>query len=251
MQYGISLLGAVPIRQSAESIAPMTSQLLFGDTFKIKEERKYWSRVETLFDKFEGWVSNLQLRKLSDEEYNKLSKINSTSLNADLMAFVSENDHGSLQPIPLGAQIANCKIFNYDFDGQLSNTNKSKKDLVAIALYYLNTPFLSGGMTPMGIDNSGFTQMVYRFAGHALKRSVEQQSEQGVPLSFIEESEPGDLAFFDDKDGNINHVGIILKDNYIIHAYGKVRIDRIDHTGIFDATAKRYTHQLRVIKKIL
>jgi cell wall-associated NlpC family hydrolase len=87
--------------------------------------------------------------------------------------------------------------------------------------------------------------------GHSLLRDASQQATQGEALSFIEESEPGDLAFFDNAEGKITHVGIIMHDNYIIHVNGKVRIDRIDHSGIFSTELKRHTHQLRVIKKII
>ena len=93
--------------------------------------------------------------------------------------------------------------------------------------------------------------MVYKLNGYKLPRDAAQQSKQGEALSFIEESEPGDLAFFDDEEGNIVHVGIIMMDNYIIHAHGKVRIDRLDHTGIFNVDSKTHTHKLRVIKKIV
>lgn len=108
-----------------------------------------------------------------------------------------------------------------------------------------------GGKTPFGIDCSGFTQMVYMLNGYNLHRTSFQQARQGEPLSFIEESEPGDLAFFDDAEGNIIHVGIMMQDNYIIHVHGKVRIDRIDHSGIYNTDIKKHTHQLRVIKKII
>src|SRR5690606_1141660 len=105
--------------------------------------------------------------------------------------------------------------------------------------------------TPFGIDCSGFTQMVYKLNGHKLLRDASLQAQQGEVLSFIEESEPGDLAFFDNAEGQIIHVGIIMNDNYIIHAHGKVRLDRLDHTGIFNVDSERYSHQLRVIKKIV
>jgi cell wall-associated NlpC family hydrolase len=93
--------------------------------------------------------------------------------------------------------------------------------------------------------------MVYKLNGYKLKRDASQQATQGEALSFIEESEAGDLAFFDNEEGKIIHVGIIMSDNYIIHASGKVRIDRIDHLGIYNVDTERHTHKLRVIKKIV
>jgi len=132
-----------------------------------------------------------------------------------------------------------------------SKAEQDKKNLISTALLYLNAPELNGGKSPFGIDNAGFTLMVYKLNGIQLMRTAEEQASQGEPLSFIEESEAGDLAFFDDRDGVINHVGLIMPDNYIIHVDGKVRIDRLDHTGIFNREKRNYTHQLRVIKKIL
>ena len=93
--------------------------------------------------------------------------------------------------------------------------------------------------------------MVYKLCGYKLYRDANQQAKQGEVLSFIEESEPGDLAFFDNEEGEIVHVGIILKDYNIIHAYGKVRIDTLDHSGIFNSDLQTHTHKLRVIKKII
>ena len=127
----------------------------------------------------------------------------------------------------------------------------SKNNLIETAFLYLNSPYLWGGKTPFGIDCSGFTQMVYKLNGYELLRDASQQATQGDPLSFIEESEPGDLAFFDNADGDIIHVGIIMKDNYIIHAHGKVRIDRLDHSGIYNVDRNLHTHKLRVIKKVV
>ncbi|MGB5358057.1 MAG: NlpC/P60 family protein, partial [Eudoraea sp.] len=110
---------------------------------------------------------------------------------------------------------------------------------------------LYGGKTPFGIDAAGLTQMVYKIHGHPLLRKAAEQATQGEALSFIEESMPGDLAFFDNKEGEINHVGLIMQDNYIVHSYGCVRVDRLDQTGIFNMELGKYTHKLRVIKKII
>jgi gamma-D-glutamyl-L-lysine dipeptidyl-peptidase len=168
----------------------------------------------------------------------------------DLVSF-SSTANDLLIPVLLGSSVDNAAILGHRFEGKTTITETGKPGLVDTALLYLNAPFLWGGKTPFGIDCSGLTQMVYRIHGHRLKRHAADQAAQGDPLSFIEESEAGDLAFFDNKEGSIDHVGIIMKDNYIIHAYGKVRIDRLDHTGIFNAKQGRYTHPLRVIKKII
>ena len=161
------------------------------------------------------------------------------------------------QPIVIGSILPSYKsghaLINnemYQFDG-LTTPGFIKKDkLVENALMYLNAPYLWGGRSPLGIDCSGFTQMVYRLQGVDLPRDAYQQAEVGTTLSFVEESEPGDLAFFDNAEGKITHVGIILEDNHIIHASGKVRIDRIDQQGVFNTEIGNHTHKLRLIKSI-
>lgn len=251
MQYGLAHLSVVPIRESANSSSMMISQLLYGDSFKIKEERKRYSRIQLAYDGFEGWVANNQLTKISEEDFNSIQSTANPNYNTDFLSYATCGNN-ELLPIVIGSRIDACELLNHQIEATLSTSIKGKKsNLVETALLYLNSPFLSGGRTPFGIDSSGFTQMVYKINGEKLLRTTQEQSKQGEALSFIEESEPGDLAFFDDVEGNIDHVGIILKDNYVIHASGQVRIDRLDHTGIFNADTRNYTHSLRVIKKVL
>jgi len=135
----------------------------------------------------------------------------------------------------------------YHINKEIKNVN----DLITYANSFVGTPYLWGGRSPFGIDCSGFVQMVYKLNGYKLDRDSHQQSNLGSALSFIEESEPGDLAFFDNDEGKIIHVGIIMENNKIIHASGKVRIDGIDQSGIYNKETKSHTHKLRVIKKII
>ena len=249
MLYGICLLSVVPVRNQPNEDGALVTQLLYGDDFKIKEERKFWSRIKVTHDSFEGWVQNTQITQIEEETFDKI-KDAAMALNRDLAAHITMHN-GYVTPILLGSSVDIACFFEHQFEGNAPTVIASKEALMDTALSYLNAPYLLGGKTPFGIDCSGFTQMVYKINGYRLSRGTEKQSAQGTPLSFIEESEPGDLAFLDNKEGIIDHVGIILKDNYIIHAHGKVRIDRIDHTGIFNAETKRYSHKLRVIKKII
>ncbi|MHA7844222.1 MAG: C40 family peptidase [Winogradskyella sp.] len=249
MQYGVCNLGIVPIRLEPTDTSEMVTQALYGDFFKVLEKRKKWSRIRFAYDKYEGWIDNKQYIEIEVEQYDLLSK-SDIALSRDLIQFVSDNTD-SIYPIPLGSELNCLNLLEHTFEGNKITGKNEKSNLIDTAFLYLNTPYLWGGKSPFGIDCSGFTQMVYKLNGYHLLRDASQQATQGTALSFIEESEPGDLAFFDNAEGDIIHVGIIMKDNYIIHAHGKVRIDRLDHSGIYNIDKNTHTHRLRVIKKII
>lgn len=248
MRAAICKLGIVPLRAEPCHTSEMVNQVLYGEMFQILEERKHWSRIRTSFDAFEAWIENKQVEILSKEDYLELNS-EELSLSADLIEYVSSDKQ--LIPIPLGSVLNCVDLFSHKHNGHKTGGRKPKENLLETAFLYLNAPFLWGGKTPFGIDAGGFTQMVYKLNGLRLFRNAVDQASQGESLSFIEESEPGDLAFFDNAEGKIDHVGIMMSDNFIIHADGKVRLDRIDHSGIYNADLRRHTHQLRVIKKII
>jgi len=249
MQYGICNLGIVPIRLEASDKSELVTQALYGDLFKVLEQRKKWSRIRFAYDKYEGWIDNKQYFEIEQSVYDQLAS-SEINLSKDLIEYVSD-EADSLYPIPLGSDLNGLDILKHSFDGNSITAPSEKSNIIKTAFQYLNAPYLWGGKTPFGIDCSGFTQMVYKLNGYRLLRDASEQATQGMALSFIEESEPGDLAFFDNADGDIIHVGIIMADNYIIHAHGKVRIDRLDHSGIYNTDINSHTHRLRVIKKII
>jgi hypothetical protein len=227
---------------------------LFGEHFEILEKFNQWSRIKMQYDDYEGWVDSKQYQLISEANYKQLSQ-DAIILNADLIEYIT-GPNNLLLPIPLAASLSflnynDINTASFDFEGTKISGVKSKSAIINSAFMYLNAPYLWGGKTPFGIDCSGFTQMVYKLNGYKLLRDASQQAKQGEALSFIEESEPGDLAFFDNEEGNIIHVGIIMENNYIIHASGKVRIDRLDHLGIYNGDINKHTHKLRVIKKII
>ncbi|RWX01485.1 C40 family peptidase [Flavobacterium cerinum] len=252
--FGICNLAIVPLRLEPSDRSEMTSQVLFGEHFKILEKTEKWSRIELAYDSYNGWIDNKQFKTISETEYNTLST-KPAVLNADLIEYLT-TPNNQLLSIPMGSSLTfldqpSINTEQYIFEGLRASGVTSKENLIHTAFMYLNSPYLWGGKTPFGLDCSGFTQMVYKLNGYSLLRDASQQATQGEALSFIEESEPGDLAFFDNEEGRIIHVGIIMEDNHIIHAHGKVRIDRLDHLGIYNIDTKRHSHKLRVIKKII
>lgn len=252
--FGICNLAVIPLRLEPSDRSEIVSQILFGEHFEILETQKQWRKIKLHFDQYEGWIDEKQFQTISASEFKTLSDI-PIVLNGDLVEYISYGNN-QLLPITLGASVSflsmtSINLQQMSFDGLKLEGIQAKSNLIETAFMYVNAPYLWGGKTPFGIDCSGFTQMVYKLNGYRLFRDAFQQAAQGVPLSFIEESEAGDLAFFDNEEGKIIHVGIIMDDNYIIHASGKVRIDRLDHLGIYNADLNKHTHKLRVIKKII
>ncbi|OIQ28566.1 MAG: hydrolase Nlp/P60 [Bacteroidetes bacterium MedPE-SWsnd-G2] len=249
MQYGICNLSIVPLRDEPADMSELVSQVLYGEFFKVLEQRKKWSRIRLAFDGYEGWIDNKQYLEITEYDF-KMHAQQSPILSKDLVEFV-EDKNTHLHTVVVGSTLNGINLLQHKFDGQITEHQFPKSNLIETAFSYLNAPYLWGGKTPFGIDCSGFTQMVYKLNGYKLFRDASQQATQGEALSFIEESEPGDLAFFDNQEGAIVHVGIIMENNYIIHAHGQVRIDRLDHSGIYNADKRMHTHKLRVIKKII
>lgn len=258
MKYGICNLSVIPVRLENSHVSEQINQLLFGEYFSIIDSLNDWVKIENSFDNYIGWIDSKQFLVITEEEYSSLNS--STHYLANDYIDLIFDDENNVIPVPIGSLLPfytertfklGSKTLSYEGEVVISeNTNFEKDKLVDTAYTYLNAPYLWGGKSPLGIDCSGLTQMIYKMNGVQIPRDAAEQAKTGEVLSFIEESEPGDLAFFDNEEGVITHVGIILEDNYIIHSYGNVRIDRIDHTGIFNVDTERHTHKLRVIKKI-
>ncbi len=247
MTLGICNLSIVPVRIVDSDKSEMINQLIYGDIIEILEEKEKWVKIKSVFDDYIGWIDIKQYFKIDD---NIKLDLNNPVYSVNLVEFI-ENNNNELVTIPIGSDISNISLLNHKFDGKTISGKNNRNSIVNTALSFLNSPYLWGGKTPFGIDCSGFTQMVYKINGYKLFRDAKDQANQGKTLSFIEESEAGDLAFFNNDVGDIIHVGIILQNNHIIHASGKVRIDRIDHSGIYNNDLNKHTHSLRYIKKII
>lgn len=256
MRYGICNLSAVPMRLEADHRSEQISQLLFGESFTIESSKGQWLLVESNYDSVRAWVEENQIIEVEKEYFEQYNN-QKLFFSNDFMDFISLEDKNNI-PISLGSHLMGLDNFvlkisekSYNFEGDyVEFDKKSKNKIVDYAFTLLNVPFIHGGKTVLGIDSSALIQLIYKLVGIRLPRTVNEQSKLGEVLSFIEEAEPGDIAFFDNEIGEITHGGIILDDNYIIHAFGKVRIDRLDQSGIFNIETKRHSHKLRVIKKI-
>jgi cell wall-associated NlpC family hydrolase len=237
----------------------MVNQMLFGELCQIFDSTEEWYFISLTHDNYQGWILKKQIKLINEENFKSLhSKEVYHSLELTQHIKSINNDH--LYPIILGSTIYaksakefHIADFSYAFEGNTSEPQEKidRIKIIEYAYLYLHAPYLWGGRSPMGIDCSGLTQMAYKIAGVNILRDASQQATLGDTISFLSEAKKGDLAFFDNAEEEIVHVGILISDTNIIHASENVRIDHIDHQGIFSYEEKKYTHNLRLIKSIL
>lgn len=256
MKYGLCIQTMVSLRETPSHKSQMVNQLLFGDLFLIKDNLDNWLFIETIDDNYEAWVENNQIWLIDELEFEKYRKANRAYSLQDSLLSTSSNGEVSCR-YTLGSCLPLYKTGSFSIDKN-SYTHKNEVqipgrdiDIIMIAKKYLNAPYLWGGRSIFGIDCSGFTQIVFKMAGIMLPRDSSQQIEKGEVINFLEEARQGDLAFFEDEEGTIMHVGILIDNQTIIHASGKVRIDKIDHNGIYNKELQKYTHKLRLVKRII
>jgi len=243
----------VPLRSGPSHKSEMLSQVLFGEKYTEIERSGNWMKIVTHFDSYHGWIDIDHIQQTIDKEDTA-----GNVLNKSLLCFKNDKSKLILEP--------GCEIFKPDFEKKqfsigmnlysasddFSTAHISSTDSITdTALKFINSPYIWGGRIPSGIDCSGLTQLVYKINGINIPRDSWQQAETGRSIDFIDEAEPGDLVFFDNDRGKISHVGMIFSKGLVIHASGRVRIDAIDHQGIYKMETARYSHHLRMIKRIL
>ena len=261
MFHGVVNQSLAAVRREPFERSEMVNQLLFGEFFTLIERYKGWLRVVDQHDNYEGWLDEKLCVLLNDDQAQWLSIPEVESVATRLFTAKIENVAYPIRLCP-GSSLyfynptdgsfkigeTSYQTFSQPVDQPLST---KRETIVELSKNFINSPYLWGGRSPYGIDCSGLTQVLFKLVGVQIPRDASQQVNIGKTIDFISMAKPGDLVFFDDVEGAITHVGMIFSEGSIIHSSGYVKVDRIDHQGIFSTETKTYTHKLRVIKNLI
>jgi hypothetical protein len=257
MEYAVCAVSAAAVRKEARHESEMVNQLLFGDFLRILEYGKDgWVFIEGLVDKYKGWLRSAQLETV---DHAMVDNENKWLLCSNGISDCIETNTGRIH-VPFGANLPGIKnggakigTLSYSYGGEyLADRTKQRGNVEVLRNTlekWINAPYLWGGRTMLGVDCSGFTQIVFKVIGIDLLRDASEQATQGEAVDFLQQARCGDLAFFDDSEGRIYHVGVLLNNHQIIHASGCVRIDAIDNAGIIHKSGGERTHRLRIVKR--
>ncbi len=261
MNHGICALSAIPVRAEPSDRAELVTELLFGECYTVLLTQESWLHIQIAADNYLGWIDFKQHLPVAPDYFQAwLGQDHPRVL--DVVQMVS--DAATRQPVTLG-----CRLPFFDgmtlrvgsrqlfYNGPATNPaqpaggERQAALLRKMALTYLKAPYVWGGKSIFGLDCSGLMQQLFGLLGVQLPRDARQQIAYGQPVHFVSQAQPGDLAFFDNADGAIVHVGLVLEEGLILHAHGEVRLDPLDHNGIFNRDRQRYSHKLRLLKRVL
>ena len=274
--FAINHCTVTPVRQEPSEGSEQLTQLLFGEVCEVLDQLPRWTKIRSTVDGQEGWV-DFKMLTPTDTQY-PISDTRTTVAVPMVIATAMETgeelmltlgtrlpnySHGTFEvlgkqylinPSSVNTVLSTASIAS-DLPSTGANADLQRSDLATIAQSLLNAPYLWGGKNAMGMDCSGFTQVVYATFGVNLLRNAREQMMQGVIVPSLAEAQPGDLAFFDHADRdpkatNISHVGLLLDNKKIIHCSGCVHVDDIDEVGIRLPNGE-LTHHLVQINRYL
>lgn len=242
----------MPVRAEGNHRAEQTTQLLYGEKAEVLEVNdRDWAKIRVAWDDYEGWCKISQLTEIQKKEYRKEPKFLASGHQGRLVM----PDGNMLLPLGSEPGVKGGKLPHGKYKGKklkVKELTLNCERVKAAAMQYMYAPYQWGGRSMLGIDCSGLSQMAYKLCNYKIPRDAEQQAQVGELVDFLQNAQCGDLAFFDNAEGKITHVGILLDTQTILHAAdtaGKVGIDRIDQQGIISVALRKRTHNLRMVRR--
>lgn len=274
MQKGIVLFSLLPVRTEPAESGEMQTQLLFGETCDVERFEGRWALVTNDADGQHGWVDAKMITVMTDEEaaaYTAARQSAEAFVRMPMAFAVSQNNQTTI-PLTAGTRLPNYQApeagkggpatfdilgvpFAIDPMMVMSNPMPFNRDsLMMLSRFLLNVPYLWGGKSVLGMDCSGFTQLIFSMMGKSLLRNASEQAKQGTAVPFAE-AQACDLAFFDHGDGRVTHVGVLLGNGTIMHCSGRVKVEKITEEGIVSSENNalykvgELTHQLHSVRR--
>jgi len=234
------------IYKGCSETSEVTSQILYGEKFKILSKNKSWLKIKTSFDNYIGFIR--------DENYTNYHKPTHKVFNVKANIF-NKQKNKTKYFLPFASKILiiqkNKKFVEFEKNKWIKKTDIKKishieKDYLKILKLFLKTKYVWGGKTYKGIDCSAILQLLYYYNNKFYPRDTKDQIKYSIKNTKRRIFKKGDIIFWK------GHVAICINSKKLIHAYGpkkKVLIMPITEAiDIIERTAKLIVKKVSSIK---
>ena len=191
----------------------VTSQILYGEKFKILSKRKGWIKIKLLYDRYVGFIKNK----------NYVNELKITHKVGAIHANIYNKPYDkTLKALPFGSRLSvierrnsfvryeNNKWLKYK---DIKKINHKEKNFIKIFKTFLKTKYVWGGKTSSGIDCSALLQIFFYYNNLFYPRDTKDQINYSINKTSKRFGK-GDIIFWK------GHVAICINSLQLIHAYG-------------------------------
>tara|TARA_B100001063_G_scaffold33198_1_gene26494 strand:+ start:228 stop:980 length:753 start_codon:yes stop_codon:yes gene_type:complete len=227
----------------------ITSQILYGEKFKVLSKNKEWLKIKTNFDNYVGYIKKDKFNQ-SFKPTHKIYKLKSKIFKMVSNKFLPSSD---FLPFASGIEIRSIRRNYIEFEknkwikkNDLRKINHYEKNFSKILKLFLGCKYLWGGKTYKGIDCSALIQIYFYYNRIFFPRDSKDQMIfcKKIPKKILRK---GNIIFWK------GHVGMCINQSNFIHAYGpkkKVLIMPTNFTiKLIEKTANLIIKKVSNIKK--
>lgn len=228
------------MREHPSHKAEIVSQALFSEQIQVLDRVEEWIKIETLIDKYRGWIKNTDIW----ERKNAFLADSSSAIEAKVSRYigllyeVQDTVYGPIMDLPFESRLEviepkeksdsrwlkvrlldETEGFIQRGDVELISKPLNREQMCQLSQRFLGLPYRWGGRSSFGYDCSGYVQMLYRQMGIYLPRDTKDQINwDGFNPIVLEKMSPGDLVYFGLSEDTIRHVGMYIGKDEFIHA---------------------------------
>ena len=216
-------------------VSEVTSQILYGEKFKIISKNKNWIKIKVSFDNYTGYIKNKDYTK----DHKPTHKIFILKAN-----IYNKQKNKTKYFLPFASRISmiqeSKKFIEFEKNkwikkSDVKNINHIEKDYLKVLKFFLKTKYVWGGKTYKGVDCSAILQLFYYYNNKFYPRDTKDQLKYSKGNIKIKKFKKGDVLFWE------GHVAVCINAKKLIHAYGPEKkvlimsitktIDRIERTA--------------------
>ena len=216
MKYNFLNIPFCNIHSQPSTKSEISSQILYGEKFRILNKKKNWIRIQTSFDRYKGFIKLKKFNKKFSAE-KKICKLKSKIYNKINNKYVPSNKYLFFAS-GIAIKNSNKRFLEFEKNKWIKKNDTirishKEKNFKKIFKSFLNSKYLWGGKTANGIDCSALIQMYFYYNRIFFPRDTKDQIKY-CKKKITRKLSSGDIIFWK------GHVGICLNNSQFIHAYG-------------------------------